>query len=133
VLRLTNGNHYSAGQVREVPWVAIPPVVAAIRVLERLVPEGGLLFDASVHTIPRGRVSTGRVFGYEAMRHRIEDFAIWASQLAVRWAAGTRSFPTTRTERSGWHAFAGRWPGTSPAARAAWSRWPSSTGTCAPR
>lgn len=66
------------------PWVAIPPVVTAIRVRERLAPEGGLLFDASVHTIPRGRVSTGRVFGYEAMRHRIEDFTAWASQLAVR-------------------------------------------------
>ncbi|MHA5052778.1 site-specific integrase [Streptomyces sp. SD15] len=88
-----DGNHYSAGQVREVPWVAIPSVVTAIRVLERLAPEGGLPFDASVHTIPRGRVSTGRVFGYEAMRHRIEDFAIWASQLAIRLGRGHEVVP----------------------------------------
>lgn len=91
-----DSNHYSAGPVREVPWVAIPPVVTAIRVLERLAPEGGLLFDASVHTIPRGRVSTDRVFGYEAMRHRIEDFAIWASQLAIPPRNPASETPHTR-------------------------------------
>ncbi|MDQ1022360.1 hypothetical protein QFZ43_008909 [Streptomyces afghaniensis] len=78
-----DGNHYSAGQVREVPWVAIPPVVTSIRVLERIAPDG-LLFDSAVHAIPRGRVSTGRVIGFEAMRNRIEDFIVWVSGLAVR-------------------------------------------------
>ncbi|MEV8196208.1 integrase [Streptomyces sp. NPDC079141] len=78
-----DGNHYSAGQVREVPWVAIPPVVTAIRVLERIAPDG-LLFDTAVHSIPRGRISTGRVVGFEAMRNRVEDFIAWASGLAVR-------------------------------------------------
>ncbi|GAA3311022.1 hypothetical protein GCM10020295_79660 [Streptomyces cinereospinus] len=77
-----DGNHYSAGQVREVPWVAIPPVVTAIRVLERIAPDG-LLFDSAVHAIPRGRISTSRVVGFEAMRNRIEDFIEWASGLAV--------------------------------------------------
>ncbi|MGW7250417.1 hypothetical protein [Streptomyces decoyicus] len=77
-----DGNHYSAGQVREVPWVAIPPVVTAIRVLERIAPDR-LLFDGAVHAIPRGRISTGRVIGFEAMRNRTEDFIAWASSLAV--------------------------------------------------
>ena len=33
-----HGNHLSAGAERDVPWVAITPVVNAIRVLERMVP-----------------------------------------------------------------------------------------------
>jgi len=32
--------------------VAITPVVNAIRVLERMVPPGGLLFDKAAHTLP---------------------------------------------------------------------------------
>ncbi|MEU4703809.1 hypothetical protein [Nonomuraea dietziae] len=35
----------AGGADRDVPWVAITPVVNAIRVLERMVPPGGLLFD----------------------------------------------------------------------------------------
>lgn len=34
-----DGNHLSAGEERKVPWVAITPVVHAIRVLERMVPQ----------------------------------------------------------------------------------------------
>ena len=41
-----DGNHVSAGEQRDVPWVAITPVVHAIRVLERIVPDGELLFSA---------------------------------------------------------------------------------------
>ncbi|MFJ2746360.1 integrase [Streptomyces sp. NPDC087440] len=78
-----DGNHHSAGQVREVPWVAIPPVVTAIRVLERIAPDG-LLFDTAVHAIPRGRTPTGRAVGFERMGSRVEDFIAWASGLAVR-------------------------------------------------
>ena len=50
------GNHLSAGAERDVPWVAITPVVNAIRVLERMVPDGDLLFDHHAHDL-RG---TGR-------------------------------------------------------------------------
>ncbi|MEV5921917.1 integrase [Streptomyces pseudogriseolus] len=78
-----DGNHLSAGQPREVPWVAITPVVTAIRVLERIAPDG-LLFDTAAHAIPRGRAATGRTIGFEAMRHRIEDFTAFASELALR-------------------------------------------------
>jgi hypothetical protein len=48
-----DGNHASAGEVREVPWVAITPVVRAIRVLERMVPEGELLLSAAHHDVHR--------------------------------------------------------------------------------
>ncbi|MGW3974320.1 hypothetical protein ACWEFD_34140 [Streptomyces ardesiacus] len=41
-VRDSDGHHVSAGEERAVPWVAITPVVNAIRVLERLVPEGEL-------------------------------------------------------------------------------------------
>ncbi|MFJ8677634.1 hypothetical protein [Streptomyces sp. NPDC093589] len=57
-------------------------MVTAICVPERIAPDG-LLFDSAVHAIPRGRISTGRVVGFEAMRNRIEDFIAWASGLAV--------------------------------------------------
>ncbi|MFD4659677.1 integrase [Kitasatospora sp. NPDC058444] len=78
-----DGNHHSPGQIREVPWVAIAPVVSAIRVLEHIAPDG-LLFDTAAHTVPRGRAATGRTIHLQAMRTRIEDFAAFASDLARR-------------------------------------------------
>ncbi|MFI1942774.1 integrase [Streptomyces virginiae] len=81
-----DGNHQSAGQMRDVPWVAIPPVVSAIRLLETLVPDQGLLFDSAAHTFQRTRAATATAIslGYEGLRTRIEDFARWASDLALR-------------------------------------------------
>lgn len=79
-----NGNHVSAGTLREVPWVAIPPAVKAIRVLERTVP-GGLLFDADRHDGNRRNFSdtpAERALTIGTMRDRIERFAAWATQLA---------------------------------------------------
>ncbi|MFC5918233.1 hypothetical protein [Streptomyces pulveraceus] len=67
-----DGDHYSAGHLREVPWVAIPPVVTAIRVLERIVPDGGLLFDAAAHAfqnIPAAAAASIRA-GRAARAHR---------------------------------------------------------------
>ncbi|MEU5547521.1 hypothetical protein AB0G85_35025 [Streptomyces sioyaensis] len=54
-----DGNHHSAGVEREVPWVAIAPVVHAIRVLERMVPHGHLLFDHNAHDLRGTRPDTG--------------------------------------------------------------------------
>jgi len=42
-----NGNHDSNGQMRSAPWVAVAPVVQAIRTLEKIVGEEGLLFPSS--------------------------------------------------------------------------------------
>ncbi|WP_222513801.1 integrase [Streptomyces sp. CBG9] len=79
-----DGNHYSAGHLREVPWVAIPPVVTAIRVLERIVPDGGLLFDAAAHAFQNIPVASAASIGQAGLRGRIEAFAAWASGLALR-------------------------------------------------
>ncbi|MEU2179857.1 integrase [Streptomyces thermolilacinus] len=79
-----DGNHHSAGHVREVPWVAIAPVVTAIRVLERIVPDGGLLFDAATHAFQNTPTASATSIGQEGLRRRIEAFAAWASALALR-------------------------------------------------
>lgn len=72
----------SAGIEREVPWVAIAPVVNAIRVLERFVPDGALLFDVRVHDLRYHRPGTGSLMA-EALGHRIEDFIVWANAEAA--------------------------------------------------
>ena len=78
-----NGNHQSGGAEREAPWVAITPVVNAIRVLERMVPEGCLLFDHNAHDLPFSRAGTGSL-KVSALRDRMEDFAAWANHEAAR-------------------------------------------------
>jgi hypothetical protein len=54
-----DGNHQSSGVESDVPWVAITPVVNAIRVLERMVPDGSLLFDHRAHDLRHHRPGTG--------------------------------------------------------------------------
>ena len=76
-----HGNYQSGGAEREVPWVAITPVVNAIRVLERMVPDGHLLFDHHAHDLPASRPGTGSL-KTSALGDRIGDFASWASREA---------------------------------------------------
>ncbi|PAU44706.1 integrase [Streptomyces albireticuli] len=76
------GHHVPAGVMREVPWVAIKPVVNAIRVLERLVPSGSLLFDHGVHG-QRAAAGTGSL-NTETINTRIEDFITWVNSEAIR-------------------------------------------------
>jgi hypothetical protein len=78
-----DGNHASAGEVREVPWVAITPVVRAIRVLERMVPEGELLLSAAHHDVhrPGGRQFQGAI-RRTSLNRRIEAFAAWVNREA---------------------------------------------------
>jgi integrase len=76
-----HGNHHPAGVERDVPWVAITPVVNAIRVLERIVPDGHLLFDCHVHD-PRGRRDRTGSLKNDALQRRIEDFVGWANHEA---------------------------------------------------
>ncbi|MFJ9085738.1 integrase [Streptomyces sp. NPDC102384] len=75
------GNHLSAGVERDTPWVAITPVVNAIRVLERLVPEGQLLFNHTVHG-GTSRHHRGALRS-KALAERIEDFIAWANHEAT--------------------------------------------------
>jgi hypothetical protein len=77
-----DGNHHSAGRLREVPWVAIPPVVGAIRVLEKIASAEGLLFDAATHTFVNTPTPSTASLRYSGLRSRIEAFVSWASGLA---------------------------------------------------
>ncbi|MFI6797599.1 hypothetical protein [Streptosporangium canum] len=77
-----HGNHRSAGTERDVPWVAITPVVSAIRVLERMVPDGYLLFDHNTHDLHKSRPGTGSL-KLCALRDRIEAFIAWANAEAT--------------------------------------------------
>ncbi|MGW9185987.1 integrase [Streptomyces rubiginosohelvolus] len=77
-----DGNHVSAGEERGVPWVAITPVVHAIRVLERMVPEGELLFSAAHHDIPHQRGYHGALKN-SALTTRIENFVAWVNREAL--------------------------------------------------
>lgn len=56
-VRDDDGVHDSNGRVREAPWVAIAPVIKAIRVLEEIVDRDGLLFPSSQHLKNKGRSS----------------------------------------------------------------------------
>ncbi|MFD9758812.1 integrase [[Kitasatospora] papulosa] len=76
-----DGNHISAGEERNVPWVAITPVVNAIRVLERMVPTGELLLSATHHDIPFQRGHHGALKN-GALNKRIEDLVAWANHEA---------------------------------------------------
>ncbi|WP_194927891.1 hypothetical protein [Catenulispora pinisilvae] len=67
------GNRDSTGADRDVPWGAITPVVNAIRVLERMVPPGSLLFDTAAHDVAGRRRSTGSL-KLDTVRDRIEAF-----------------------------------------------------------
>jgi hypothetical protein len=78
-----DGNHISAGEEREVPWVAITPVVHAIRVLERIVPAGELLFSAAHHDFTHQRGKPGALKS-GGLSYRIRDFIQWANREAHR-------------------------------------------------
>ncbi|MFC0848400.1 integrase [Streptomyces noboritoensis] len=79
-----DGNHLSTGELRDVPWVAIAPAVAAIRVLERIVPAGELLFGSQFHQFGGFGQRTHVALRAETLRERVEHFVDWASQLALR-------------------------------------------------
>ncbi|MFF0431502.1 integrase [Streptomyces sp. NPDC004327] len=76
-----DGQHVSAGEERDVPWVAITPVVHAIRVLERMVPEGELLFSSTHLDFVRGRQFSGALKN-AGMNQRIESFVAWINREA---------------------------------------------------
>jgi hypothetical protein len=88
-----DGNHVSAGEDREVPWVAIAPVVRAIRVLESIVPAGELLLSAACHTFGiQHRPHAGALKG-KTLNTRIEDFITWANREAARHGIPEQAIP----------------------------------------
>jgi integrase len=76
-----DGNLISAGEEREVPWVAITPVVHAIRVLERIVPPGELLLSATHHDFVQQRGHHGAL-KVQSLNRRVEDFVRWVNHEA---------------------------------------------------
>lgn len=105
-----DGNHLSAGAEREVPWVAIPPVVSAIRVLERMVPPGHLLFSQAAHD-RHAATGTGALKA-KTIRLRMGEFTAWANREAARHGLAGEEIPddpngaigTARFRRSlAWH------------------------------
>lgn len=106
-----HGNHLSTGTEREVPWVGIAPVVNAIRVLERMVPDGHLLFEHDAHDLRTNRPNTGSIKS-TALGYRIEDFIVWANAEAAAHGLVGETIPpdphgrvgTARFRRSlAWH------------------------------
>jgi integrase len=87
-----DGNHISAGENREVPWVAITPVVHAIRVLERMVPDGELLLSARHHAFASHRGNHGALKG-GALNDRIERFAVWVNREATSLGLSHQTVP----------------------------------------
>jgi hypothetical protein len=104
-----DGNHLSTGALREAPWVAIAPVVHAVRVLEQIVPADTLLFDHRAHYLGQGNIQNGDgSLRMSTMRDRIEDFVAWANKEALELgrphetispdphgSIGTQRFPRT--------------------------------------
>ncbi|MEV6928128.1 hypothetical protein AB0M46_27015 [Dactylosporangium sp. NPDC051485] len=76
-----DGIHLSGGLDRDTPWVAIPPVVRAIRVMERIVGEGDLLFDRDTPYSSR-TPSPGRSLTHKTVAHRIERLISWVNDYA---------------------------------------------------
>lgn len=95
-----DGNHVSAGEVREVPWVAIAPVVRTIRVLEQMVPEGKLLLSSAHHDFPWFHGFHGALKN-SSLNRRIREFVTWANHEADE---------TGRASRPRAAAAAQRWP-----------------------
>jgi hypothetical protein len=109
--RVEDGNHRSDGELRDVPWVAIAPVVNAIRVLERMVPDGHLLFDHHAHDLRGTRAGTGSLT-IKTLGTRVEDFVAWANEEAAAHGLAHEVIPpdphgaigTERFRRSlAWH------------------------------
>ncbi|MEU0819730.1 integrase [Streptomyces mirabilis] len=105
------GNHLPGGAERDVPWVAITPVVNAIRVLERIVEPGALLFDSGIHHLRRTVSSTGSL-RTSSLGRRIKKFVAWVNNEAVRLGLASEIIPpdphgavgTSRFRRSlAWH------------------------------
>lgn len=99
-----HGNHLSAGTDRDAPWVAITPVVNAIRVLEKMVPDGGLLFDSSAHDRYNQPTATGSMV-HRSMRSRIDEFVDWANTQAARHNLASETIPPDPHGRIGLKRF----------------------------
>jgi len=91
-VRDSDGHHISAGEERAVPWVAITPVVNAIRVLERLVPKGELLLSSTHHDIIGQRKHHGAL-KRASLGRRVENLVSWINQEATAQGLPAQAVP----------------------------------------
>ncbi|WP_323183383.1 hypothetical protein [Streptomyces sp. NBC_00091] len=99
-----DGNHISAGEDRDIPWVAITPVVHAIRVLERMVPDGELLLSAGHHAFASKRGHHGALKG-GALNDQIERFVVWVNREATSLGLSHQTIPEDPHGASGMSRF----------------------------
>lgn len=88
-----HGNHLDAGLPRDAPWITVPQVAAAIRILERLV-TSGLLFDAETHDHVRRNRAAGRALTTDTIAARIDDFTQWVNDHLARGDHAAEAIPT---------------------------------------
>lgn len=91
-VRDSDGHHVSAGEERAVPWVAITPVVNAIRVLERIVPKGELLLSSTHHDIIGQRKHHGAL-KRASLGRRVENLVAWINQEATAQGLPAQAVP----------------------------------------
>ena len=80
-----DGKHVVGGLPRETPWTVIPPVVRAVRVLERMA-DGPLLFPAkTTWAAPTAgsRKRRGEALACQGANGRIAAFTAWVNDYAV--------------------------------------------------
>ncbi|MEU2258435.1 integrase [Nocardia xishanensis] len=92
-VRDVDGYHISAGAERDVPWVAITPVVKAIRVLEKMVPEGELLFSSTHHDVVAQRKHHGALKA-ASLDQRVEQLIDWINTEAAAQGLPHQQVPT---------------------------------------
>jgi integrase len=81
-----DGKHVVGGLPRETPWMVIPPVVRAVRVLERMT-NGPLLFPAKsawAMPTPGSRKRRGEALTCQGANGRIATFTAWLNEYAAR-------------------------------------------------
>ncbi|MER7408440.1 hypothetical protein ABT373_39860 [Streptomyces sp. NPDC000070] len=91
-VRDSDGHHISAGEERAVPWVAITPVVNAIRVLERIVPKGEPLFSSTHHDVVSQRKHHGAL-KRGPLDRRVENLVSWINQEATAQGLDAQMVP----------------------------------------
>lgn len=95
--RGSNGDHLAEGSARNVPWTVIPPVMRAVRVLERMT-QGPYLFPAapswSRGTNGRRRAQAGKALSSEAANNRLLLFIDWVNNYTRKNHIDSHYIPT---------------------------------------
>ena len=78
------GNTIPEGAQREQPWQAIAPVAQAVKVMEKLHPDGQLLFPATAFAAQTLTSGSANAVTANVIRDRIQELIDWCNQQAER-------------------------------------------------